>query len=667
MNLENILPLLDKDSLFRTLILPSLWSNSLTGQLTIQDLWRYNLKDFEVVKSVLSLIGQNQKIKELSLPVGNMLANNWSDPYAYDAMILRFQEYPAFLETYLDFILPLDLKTKNRDQYSAIFAAVKLGDIKALGRLKEKKFDFSLKDTTQNTLLHLATETGSDNQELIEFLLSAIESQVIESQLNAIDSQDKTALVKALEKGYPKSAESLIKKMNKDGLNLRTINYRNTPLLLACKKGYMELASLLMVKEADINLMGYGRMLPIHYLVRHPDCLKILEDMFRKDPSFSLFLDEKNDGGYNPFFEAINAANIKIAEFLLSKKPGLLNVANHDGKTPLCEAVSLGKKETIQYLLEQKGIDIDQADKKGQTPLLIAIEQKNQLLIDQLLEKGADVNKTDKKGETPLFIAVRKGNKAIMNKLLEKQANIAHQNQEKQTALYFAKDPEIQKLLLKENILNLNHQDQHGQTALLFAVSQKYPDGILEGLITSENINMQDKSGVAPILWAVFNQQLKTTQLFLEKGAHINAFGYKKNTPGHIAIDKQDLKIFELLLASGLDINAVNDYGESLLYQAVRQRGQGDCFNVLMKNPNIKVDIPNTEGETPLENLIQFFLRQDEKERRIECLINKGARVTPSMIEKAKKRKLSEGIIKLLEDAYKEQQMKNAANSHKGW
>lgn len=71
-----------------------------------------------------------------------------------------------------------------------------------------------------------------------------------------------------------------------------------------------------------------------------------------------------------------------------------------------------------------KDVDINYADKQGMTFLIVAIQNKNEKLVMELLNKGADINKADSYRTTPLMYASRTGNLSLIEFLLKKGALI---------------------------------------------------------------------------------------------------------------------------------------------------------------------------------------------------------------------------------------------------
>ncbi|HLB40659.1 MAG TPA: ankyrin repeat domain-containing protein [Candidatus Babeliales bacterium] len=102
-------------------------------------------------------------------------------------------------------------------------------------------------------------------------------------------------------------------------------------------------------------------------------------------------------------------------------------------------AITMRNLNRLADLIASYGVEInDIHDGNGNTPLLLAADQNEPDMIEQLIVAGADMNRatTDARHEAPLHRAARLGNLAAVNKLLElgptygldlNQLNGAHQ------------------------------------------------------------------------------------------------------------------------------------------------------------------------------------------------------------------------------------------------
>jgi len=163
------------------------------------------------------------------------------------------------------------------------------------------------------------------------------------------------------------------------------VNRRNeaewTPLHLACFKGNIEMAGLLLENGADINA--------------------------------------KSRTGMTPVYLAATEGYYKLVLLLADKGANLNIPANNSEWTPLMRACSKGYFETVEVLIKY-GADINAKSKAGWTPLHGAAEQGHLKIVELLVNAGADVNIKNNLGRTPLDLAIENNHERVI-RYLEKQ------------------------------------------------------------------------------------------------------------------------------------------------------------------------------------------------------------------------------------------------------
>jgi ankyrin repeat protein len=162
-----------------------------------------------------------------------------------------------------------------------------------------------------------------------------------------------------------------------------------TPLHVAARKGYVEIAKLLLEHGADPNI--------------------------------------KDLHGWTPLHDAAYWGNVEVARLLLQHGADP-NVKGKRGETPLILAIS-GDSQAhadVAKLLLEHGADPNVRDKLGNnsTALHRAIVGRRKDMVRLLLEKGADPNAKDDYGDTPLHTAVVIGDPEIVELLLRYGADV---------------------------------------------------------------------------------------------------------------------------------------------------------------------------------------------------------------------------------------------------
>ena len=120
--------------------------------------------------------------------------------------------------------------------------------------------------------------------------------------------------------------------------------------------------------------------------------------------------------GFDAFLWAVYQGNLEIIGLLLDKKADIESRST-SGWTSLMYAVSNGDHKAINLLLD-KGANIEARDSLGWTPLMQTIHATDSVNTARLLiQRGADLNAKDKESKTPLILAMQNGNYKLADEL----------------------------------------------------------------------------------------------------------------------------------------------------------------------------------------------------------------------------------------------------------
>jgi ankyrin repeat protein len=175
----------------------------------------------------------------------------------------------------------------------------------------------------------------------------------------------------------------------------------NTPLHWAVATGRRDVAELLLDKKADVNAVGAGSRTPLHLAAK-----------FGREEVAEVLLARKADvnakgyGGVTPIFEAISNNHPGVVKLLLAHKADvrarqdgwLMANGSFDGPsmyTPLHQAAVHGRKEIAELLLAY-GADAKATDSAGLTPMGVALEHKNQDVVEVLRRHEGSARTTKK-------------------------------------------------------------------------------------------------------------------------------------------------------------------------------------------------------------------------------------------------------------------------------
>lgn len=89
-------------------------------------------------------------------------------------------------------------------------------------------------------------------------------------------------------------------------------------------------------------------------------------------------------------------------------------------------------------------------------------------------------------------------------------------------------------------------------------------------------------------------------RIYIEHGGQVDARTLNGTTPLHLAVKGKYAGLVKLLLDQGADVNAQNQEGKAPLHLAVEGNLSLKTLQVLVRDPNVKLDIADNERVTPL-------------------------------------------------------------------
>jgi ankyrin repeat protein len=428
----------------------------------------------------------------------------------------------------------------------------------------------------------------------------------LEQEIKKLESQ----LPKAVEKSQPTTTPAT----NKGPiLGATKVIEGDTPLHIACLKGDLDIASLLLKRGAKKQ--------------------------------------EKNSRNELPLHLACITSNSSLVEVLLSGNVAALAEADKFANTPFHKVCESRKSEEIaQLLLDQAlrhKIDIFKQNLFCMTPFLLACKAKSNELIKKLLGFGAAVstiNNNQKQNALHLYLAVASDEDAscidlsIVKSLLELQnMHVNAQDGNGNTPLHTfmnynwsvnetKKNVAIQVLDLLFSRGALAHIGNHEGCTLLHLVCQKTFDTVLAELLLKKGayVDVPDHAGNTPLHYVcknAHNESLPLLKLLVESGAHVNYSNKSGATPlssclfssNSVGSFSDRLQCADYLINKGADTSITDMQGNSLLNRACL-RQDIELAQYLLKL-GLSPLAPNKAGKTALD------IAQDSKNEEITSIL----------------------------------------------
>lgn len=314
------------------------------------------------------------------------------------------------------------------------------------------------------TGVHVAAEEG--HLECVNLLIAA------GADVTVVDEEDRTPLLLAVKGNYGEVASALVKA----GAD------PNTPYVDDEGESHNLLMDSIIVENAAFALLLIENGADLYYRDDHKvttllqaahrgmvNVTKALLDKHAASPSAGEenWVDDASDEGVTPLLAAASEGHTAILKQLLSTGKADVNAKDKEGTNALMAAAARGHLECIQELVAVKDIKVNEQNVDGHTALMFAYNGKNQVetlwerysqfITDAKLEKSdkdasADAKKedVDDGGTGPLIQEALKNHTTLVDLLLKAGADTTLKDKEGHVAKDFDFLPDADKELLEK-------------------------------------------------------------------------------------------------------------------------------------------------------------------------------------------------------------------------
>lgn len=342
-------------------------------------------------------------------------------------------------------------------------------------------------------------------------LLSAVEKEKISIVKTLLDSGANVNTKGLVQLGKQEGHEDFTKNLDMSNLPplISLLKHADiaedcTPLIVAVRKGHLEIVELLVEHGADVNLADRVGMTPLSWAegLKRDDIAAILNGKAARPSQYP------EGSGVAAMISAAKAGNASRIENLIADgiDPNERFKTLIGFQRPLAEAARAGHLSAVECLLRVGAVPDGVVSEEGVfdiTPLMLAAKLGYQAILRTLLAAGADIKAKDKLlggggGETALHYGAVGGNPEVMQALVEAGANVNAESSSGYTPLLLAIEknkPQAVEALLK---LGANPEvgPRHGSLPVQLATELGYK-AILNILIRHD-ASLQKESSIPP-------------------------------------------------------------------------------------------------------------------------------------------------------------------------
>ncbi len=447
-----------------------------------------------------------------------------------------------------------------------IFDDVRTKNKEALKQRLQNCENCAIKDEHGNNALHIATQNG--DQEIIDILTTPATYENWSDWLYA---------------WLYAPVLPNIDEQNNDG---------NSPLLCATDNGDLTTAEQLVQKGARMDIVNKKGLSPAF--------LAVLKD----DPRFirvfvahKLNLVQHKRNGDTVFHTAVKEKKPNSI-YYCAQKTSLHNITNRDHKTPTF--IAIDAEDDVLKIFTKEQLNASSTS-IGIKPIHYATQQNKYNAIHYLLNNNISVNEPDAQGNTPIFYA---NNETTLNFLLQRNADIHKRNNRGEDILAIATHnnniPLITALMQKHNV-DIDARDNKGQTSLMRATIEQNYEMMATLISNKANIRITDNTRENILHKIARNGDQKAARIVLDhEKALLTDLNKNGDTPIFVAIQNGNMTCTEFLIDAGSRIDTINNEGNTILHELIKQNNSWLLTKVLRKIDYNIINHKNKNSEFPL-------------------------------------------------------------------
>ena len=326
---------------------------------------------------------------------------------------------------------------------------------------------------------------------------------------------------------------------------------------------------------------------------------------------------------------AIISRNYSEIQHIIDQKRELIDTFGRNDKlTPLMFTVSLEKnEEMVQFLIDQNA-NVRYQNEDGFTALMIAAFNGDVNIVEKIILKDATTldQVNYKNGYTVLMAAVGHENEEMVQFLIDQNANLKYQSKNGYTALMIAAQNgsvNIAKLIILKDATTLDQENIYINFTLLMIAVKCGRENIVQFLIDlNANVRYRNEDGVTALMIAVLCGYVDIAEkIILKDATTIDQVDNKNFTPLMFAVVRENEEMVQFLIDQNANLNYKNENGYTALAIAAKNSAVNIAKLIILKD-GTTLDQVDNGNFTPLMIAVDF-----EREEMVQFLIDQNANV----------------------------------------
>ncbi|KAL4925444.1 ankyrin repeat-containing domain protein [Aspergillus undulatus] len=369
-----------------------------------------------------------------------------------------------------------------------------------------------------------------------------------------------------------------------------------SPLIAACKDGYIQTVRALLEYKADPNLRGPDEQdTALWFASMRAKSIPVVRALLEHgaDPNHE-FLQPPLVAEICRSTEIKPGKKVAILDVLIDNSPPIeVDKVDSYGTTGLMWATTRGEIPVVEWLLARNA-NISAINNEKQGPLYYAVMNDHLELVQNLLTHGAPVNALTGAGDTMLQLAIDRSTE-LVRVLLDGGANPELESSDGSTAINTAvqqEKTEIVKLLIERKV-DLEHRDSESWCPIHDA-SGHAPNAEIARLLAEAGVKLTETTnlGWSPLLLAAKHARADVLTVLLEfQGAlDLEQATPDGDTPLIKAVRGGSLECIRRLLQAGANLNAQRPDGWTALMIAISEDKPPELVDLLLSRPGLDID-----------------------------------------------------------------------------